>query len=109
MHDAGLMTATELAPADRAVKYLLDRIQQDANLRWYMLDTQALALMCEAEAFRLGKEIETISESRSKDLTPERHRREPDAVKLRKLVDACSHDSDILPMRVREAYEAHDD
>lgn len=54
MRDGDVRRDGTLGRADRAVKYLLDRIQYDNNLRYYMLGTEAMALLVEAEAARLG-------------------------------------------------------
>ena len=56
--------ANELTVADRAIKYILDRIQHDANLRWYMINTQAHALLVEAEAKRLGVSSDELMSDR---------------------------------------------
>lgn len=74
-----------LSPADSAVKYLLDRIQHDVDLRWHLVGTQAFHLLCAAEAAYLGDSVEAVEGRRSIDLTPEHHRREPEIVRLRKL------------------------
>lgn len=50
-------------PAERAVSYLLVRLCHDADLRWYLLNTQAFALLCEAEAARTGKTLDEVEES----------------------------------------------
>lgn len=49
-----------MTAADLAVKYILDRIQTDPDLAWYMLHTEAMHLCCVAEAERLGKPIEEV-------------------------------------------------
>jgi hypothetical protein len=54
MADFGDYSDPDLPPAERAVKYLLDRVRRDPDLRWLLLGTQAFALLCEAEAARTG-------------------------------------------------------
>jgi hypothetical protein len=83
MRDIGLQPDTELAPADQAVKYLLDRIQNDANLRYHMLHTQAFTLLVEAEAARLGMPIDAVRDKREQDAQPDYARRRPDLVEAR--------------------------
>lgn len=60
MKDGDVRPDDSLGSADRAVKYLLDRVQHDANLRWYMLHTQAYQLLLDAEAARRGMSPEAV-------------------------------------------------
>lgn len=60
MNDHGDLKTPGLTPAETAVRYLLDRIRLDADLRYLMLDTEAMHLLCAAEAQRVGQTREMI-------------------------------------------------
>lgn len=62
MRDEGNLTDSKesLTPHERAVLYMLQRVRLDANLRHYMLHTEAFALLCEAEALRIGTTAEAV-------------------------------------------------
>lgn len=65
----------ELKPADRAVAYLLDRLQVDPDLRFYCDPfTESFNQLCLAEAERTGETVERVKERREKVLNP-RHRK----------------------------------
>jgi hypothetical protein len=68
-------TMTELSPTDKAVKYLLDAVQQDPDLAHVMLHTQGHALLIEAEAVRLGEPVEAVEARRTQDRQPAYRRR----------------------------------
>lgn len=69
MQDHGDYTDRTLSPADTAVKYALDRMQRDPDLRYRLVGTQLFALLCEAEAARLGEYVEDVRERRLLDLS----------------------------------------
>lgn len=77
----------ELSHAYDAVRYLLDRIQTDPDLRYHMLHTQAMALLCAAEASHLGKSWVEVLNLRCEDLQPAYDRREPQLVEARKRIE----------------------
>lgn len=82
MPDHGLRADEKLSPADRAVKYLLNRIQSDADLRWVCgWGTQSFALLCEAEAARTGESVDDV-ERRRQQITYDH--RLPEVLRLRK-------------------------
>lgn len=61
----------DLAAADRAVSCLLARIARDPRLAYYLGDTQALRLLCSAEAARLGLDPGQHYEQINRSLRPE--------------------------------------
>jgi hypothetical protein len=63
---------TELAPADRAVSYMLNRITRDPRLAYFMGSTEALRLLCHAEAIRLGVDPAAHHEQINRGLHSER-------------------------------------
>lgn len=71
MADWGDYTNHNLAPADKAVAYLLERARRDPDLRWLLLGTQAFALLCEAEAVRSGRTRDEVGATAA---TPVAHR-----------------------------------
>jgi hypothetical protein len=77
MADWGDLTDYRLSPADAAVKYALDMIQRNPNLRYFAgHGTQLFLLLCKAEASRLGVPWIEVVDSR---LVPFDH---PDAKAL---------------------------
>jgi hypothetical protein len=83
MRDTGLTAEPTIPLADRAVKYLLDRVQHDPDLRYYCgPGTQAWHLLCWAEAARTGEPIEKVEAERARDLQPDYDRRKPRVVEL---------------------------
>jgi len=102
MHDVGLTAAPALSAADQAVKYLLDRIQFDADLRYLMLDTEAFALLCRAEAERRGESGEVVQERRSKSLIPKHHDSVPRLVRLRALVEWIDEHQPLVMVQARQ-------
>lgn len=81
MRDTVIVAAGETA-AEKAVSYLLKRIQKDVNLNWGMVGTQAMALLCDAEAARTQESAEAVSEKYSKLLVDGR----PDILRARDVV-----------------------
>ena len=92
MRDVGLTANHSLSPADAAVKYLLDRIQHDPDLRWLMLHSEAFYLLCAAEAARTGETLEVVEARRVLDLQPPHDQREPEVVRLRSKLEAMGAD-----------------
>jgi hypothetical protein len=86
MKDEGLIADQTLSPSQAAVQYLLQRIQVDANLRWYMLGTEAFALLCNAYAQRCGKSVDDVKKHFSQ---PAVHRSSdsPEVVDQRKALE----------------------
>lgn len=70
-----------------AVRYLLDRIQRQPDLRWHMLHTQAMALLCAAEAMETAKPYHQVKEYRERDLQPPHDRRQPEIVIARRRIE----------------------
>lgn len=66
MADGDVREDRTLSMPARAIKYILDRVQVDANLRHYLLHTQAHALLIAAEAEQLGVGAEEHAASRSR-------------------------------------------
>jgi hypothetical protein len=60
MIDHATPTRPDRTPAERAVRYLLERIRMDPDLRWLMLDTQAMHLLCAGEAAITGRDVEAV-------------------------------------------------
>ena len=57
MKDTGLTPKNTLSPAEQAVDYILQRLQNDPELAYYMgLGTESLNLLCKAHAHRVGQE-----------------------------------------------------
>ena len=78
----------KLSPADRAVKYLLDRLQRDPDLRWFCGPlTQSFRMLCEAEAARLGLDVESVIEKRRNLLIPDHHDRRSRVEIMEKRID----------------------
>jgi hypothetical protein len=55
MPDHGDRTDNTLPPAERAVRYMLETIRLNPDLRYLLLHTQAMRLLLDAEAFRLSE------------------------------------------------------
>ena len=87
----------ELPPADRAVAYMLDRLQVNPDVRFYCgPGTETFSQLCAAEAARTGETVEAVRERRSKDLQPNYSKRVADVVKLREQLDAVEiNESDV--------------
>lgn len=68
-----------------AIKYILDRIQRDADLRHHMIHTEAFRLLCAAEAAALGVDAEQHEQDRLKWLGKEPCM--PQLVRLRGILD----------------------
>ena len=75
--------------ADQAVKYILDRIQTDPDLRYYMGSmTESFRLLCLAEAEFTGKRLDQVEAERKRDLQPEYRKRRPEIVELKEKLEA---------------------
>jgi len=70
MADIGTPHAN-LAAADRAVSYMIDRIVRDPRLAYHMGSTEALRLLCHAEALRLGVDAGAHHDQINRALRPE--------------------------------------
>lgn len=93
----------ELKPADRAVAYMLDRLQVNPDVRYYCgPGSETFAQLCAAEAERTGETVEQVKERRSKDLQPKYSKREAEVLKLREQLDAV----EISESDVEEAEDA---
>lgn len=65
MGDCGVNLETPAHPAEAAVKYLLDRIQHDADLCWTCgPGTQVFRLLVRAEAFRTRQTEDQVYKQR---------------------------------------------
>jgi hypothetical protein len=91
--DYGLRPDARLSPADRAVKYALDRVQHDADLAYHAgFGTELFAVLCEAEAARLGggdpgPYRDEVEDRRSVDCRAPGDRRPAEVVRLRERLD----------------------
>jgi predicted nuclease with TOPRIM domain len=99
MRDEHLDVSDITAPAERAVLYLLKRMQVDVNLRHHMIGTEAFAKLCEAEAARVGMSPEMVMEEYS---TLEKHCRYDvaDVVTLRKRVEGLTDDLELKSLQL---------
>lgn len=89
MPDDGQVPDATLSAADQAVKYLLDRIQLDPNLRYYCGNgTESFALLVAAEAARTGETVEAVKDRRCVRLTPSHRPQMADVYLLRREVEA---------------------
>ena len=102
MRDEGLVAKKKLTRSQRAVKYLLDRIRVDADLRWKMLGTEAFALLCAAEAKRRGKLKEHVREKYSQ---PAEHCR-GDRAQIVELREEVTKLQEKLARQTPDGYEA---
>ena len=70
--------------AHEAVKYMLDQIQENPDVRYYCgPGTQMFWLLVQAEAAHVGQPVEEVERARRRDTQPSYRRREPEAVRLR--------------------------
>lgn len=70
--DHGIHPDQSLTPAERAVKYILDVLPFYPNLAYYLCPgTQMFEELCNAEAERLGVDVETFKREYALRLTPE--------------------------------------
>lgn len=83
---ANPLTEKRTTTADRAVKYVLDRVQTDPDLYYLMVDSEAWEQLTAAEAELLGVDVQAHRSARRKDLQPEYRKREPD---IRVYKDFC--------------------
>lgn len=68
-----------------AIKYILDRIQRDADLRHHMIHTEAFRRLCAAEAAALGVDEQQHEKARLEWLGKEPPM--PQLVRLREILD----------------------
>jgi len=61
-----------------AVRYVLNRAQNDPEFRWHMLMTEAHTRLIRAEAAHLGRTEQDVREAREKDLQSEHGKRAAD-------------------------------
>lgn len=74
----------DIDPLYEAVKYVLDRVQTDPDVRYYCgWGTETFAKLCRAEAQHLGKPLAEVEKRRMVDLQPVYRKREPEVVVLR--------------------------
>lgn len=70
--------------AMKAVRHMLDQIQQRPDLMYYLAHTEAHSLLCQAEAEGLGiGDWREVEEVRLRDSQPSYRRRAPDALRLK--------------------------
>lgn len=82
------MPTATVSPYD-AVKYVLDRVQDSPDVRYYCgWGTEIFYRLIQAEAAHLGKPLEDVERERRKDLQPHYRRRQAEAVTLREERDA---------------------
>jgi len=72
--------------ATLAIRYLLDRIQVDPDLRWHMLGTESFALLCRAEAAFTGVPEDQVQARREADRQPAHRHRRPSLPLARELI-----------------------
>lgn len=89
-----------------AVKYTLDRMQENPDLRHYLLGTQMFELLCAAEAEHLGSKVPEVRKARSADLQPLHRWRRPDVAVFRKRLEEAdlstdNHTHDVRPKPLR--------
>ena len=70
-----------------AVKYLLDRVQKDPDLYYYLVDSEAWEQLTAAEAALLGIDVKEHRRARRKDLQPEHRRRRPEIEEYKNFCD----------------------
>jgi hypothetical protein len=98
MNDHDLQENTTLSLAERAVRYMLDRIRVDPDLRYLMGGTQAFAMLCEAEAARTGKSPEAVQFAAMGPLNHPDARRPARLPSHRDLLDCCEELLAIWPL-----------
>lgn len=74
-------------PVYGAVRYLLDRVQTDPDLRYLLLGSEAFARLCQAEAHATGRPLGEVRSARERDAQPAHRRREPDVLALKRRVE----------------------
>lgn len=83
------MTAKTMTAADQAVKYILDRIQTDPDLRRVAGPmTETFHLLCVAEAEFSGARLDQVEAKRKVDLQPEYRKRRAQVLELREQLEA---------------------
>ena len=87
--NARLVAAEEKnAALYRAVRYALNRQQEDPDFRWTCgWGTQTFYLLIQAEAAQLGKPLEEVEKRRMVDMQPPYRKREADVVVLRRRLE----------------------
>lgn len=78
-----------------AVRYALDRIQVDPDVRYYCgWGTEIFRRLCLAEAEHRGVPLEEVEKERSRDLQPEHRKRDPEVLTLRRALAVAADDGD---------------
>lgn len=75
------------AEARLAIAYMLSQIQVNPDLRWIMLDTEAMAKLMRAEAILTGRSEDSVCEERRQDRQPEHRRRKAEIRLLRERLE----------------------
>lgn len=84
--------AEEAVTCYQAVKYMLDRIQDNPDVRYYCgFGTQMFYLLIRAEAAELGKPLAEVEVARRQDTQPSYRRREAEVLRLRDQMDELRH------------------
>lgn len=92
--------------ADQAVNYILDRIQTDPDVYYYLgPGTESFALLCAAEAARTGEPTDEVRKRRRKDLQPEYRRRQAKVVELEERIESGEAGGDEAKNRIEELEE----
>jgi hypothetical protein len=83
--------------AQKACAYLLNRIQTDPDVGYYLgFGTQSFDMLCAAEAEFTGKTLEEVQELRGQDLQPAHRKREPKVLELEARVEELQEKLDKL-------------
>jgi len=107
MRDEEIIIPPTLTTAQSAVLYVLKRIPLDADLRHHMLDTEAFARLCAAEAERTGKTAEDVEEFFSTSKRDEKPRLFEAREALDKIDELTFEASCPTCRRVREITQRH--
>jgi hypothetical protein len=76
----------------KAVRYMLDRIQTDPNVRYYCgSGTQSFYELIQAEAAALGLPLAEVEAERRQDRQPPYRKVEPEVIRLREQLDELRH------------------
>lgn len=106
MRDEGLMVEPGLSAHEEAVSYILQRIRVDANLRYYLVGSEAWAKLCIAEAQRTGEDVEKVRR-RTAEMLPHCRNDVPEVHKLRQDIErierTTSLDADCFEMAKEDA------
>jgi len=86
MRDTVIAVDQCLTPAEQAVHYVLERIRLDVDLRWFMLDTEAMHLLCVAEAQRTGGTVDQVKHA-YRMISPRAEKDVPKVKRLQEEID----------------------